>query len=139
MHGPYTDALHLCEMFDDVRTFHFMQRTMFDSAVREFLREVFDIRSFLTGEPRRAHFLKRHRAYHFGSRELSFGEQADEPRVYRLRRRARNLLVNNRTHKSRERIFTPLQVRRSMLFDKRREALVAQERTKRGQEIIFHY
>src|SRR3989338_8755394 len=127
VYGPHTDTFDLREVFDNVRAFHCVQRTMFNRAVHKFLRKVFDIKGLLAGEPGRTHFLKRHRPHRFGSGELIFWKQREETRVYRLRRRARNLLVNNRTHERVERILAPHQIRRSVLFDKRSEALVAFE------------
>ena len=127
VYGPHADAFDLREMYDEVRRFHFVERTVSDSAVGEFLREVFDIRSLLAGKARRAHFLKRYRPHRRGSGERASREEGEKTRVYRLRRRARNLLVNNRTHECRERIFAPFQIGHPVLFDKRREALVALE------------
>src|SRR3989338_8815492 len=83
------------EMSDDICTFHFVEHAMLDGAVGEFFGEVFDVRSFLSGKARRAHFFERYRAYHFRSRGSSLREQGEEPCMYRVCRRARNLLVDN--------------------------------------------
>jgi len=100
MHAPYADTFYLCEVFDDVRTFHFVEHAMLDGAVGEFFGEVFDVRSFLTGEAGRAHFRNRQSAHHFRRRRFPFPwpgrrEQSEKARVYRVCRRTRNLLADN--------------------------------------------
>ena len=133
--GPHADAFDLREMLDDSRTLHLVQRTVFYAAVREFLREVFDIRSLLAGEACCTYFLKRHRTHRIGSGKFALREEREETRMYRFRRRTRDLLMNYRAHERVKRILATcpeprrraLQIRRPVFFNKRSEALVALE------------
>ncbi len=127
VYGPNADAPHLREVLHDLRARHGAERAVPYRAVRELFRKVFDVRGFLTGESRRTHLFKWHRAYHLRGREFAFRKQFHKTPVYRPCRGTRNLLMDDGADECPERVSPPFQIRQPMLFDNRREALVASQ------------
>lgn len=101
---PDTDAFDLREVCNNFVVCKFVQRAMLDRTIRELLREVSDIGSFLCGESGRTQFCGRCHS-HVNRRGESFaGEECLEALQYCRRCSTGHLLVDDRAYKRLERV-----------------------------------